>query len=334
VHFKILDCRIKEIDRFIVSRSQTARERATINPTVRRLFMRTMALLGILALAQCAEAQVYPAKMTITMPEVDVRARPTSQYYVTSKLHMGDSVIVTGKCKDALDWYMILPPSGSFSWLNAKYVRQLDAGLGVVNSPGAKLRPGNVVDAKPPNVETVELKEGSQVSILGQGVQAQDGDTWLRIQPWYLEEVRYIPAEAVQGRQQFAGNFNNVPAQLANRPSQQSAWNAGPAASTPWPPTQTASFSQNNTAAKTITYPPTWSRVGILRRSTSGTSNGQATYALEDAKGHILLYVNCQPGFSLQNYVNRTVSVYGSINYHSDDALRTFVMQGTYVALY
>ncbi len=272
--------------------------------------------------------------MTITMPEVEVRSGPTNQYYVTSKLHTGDSVIVMGKSKDAPDWYMITPPPGSFSWLNAKYVRQLDSGLGVVNSPGAKLLPGSVVDAKPPNVETVALEEGSQFSILGQGVQSPDGNTWLRIQPWYLKEVRYIPAEAVQGRQQLAGNYNNVPAQLASRPSQQSAWNAGPAASTSWPPTQTASFSQTNNAAKSITYPPTWSQVGILRRSNSGTSNGQAAYALEDAKGHVLLYVNCQPGFSLQNYVNRTVSVYGSINYRSDDALRTFVMQGTHVALY
>ena len=298
--------------------------------------MQTVALLAIVALAQVGQTQDNPVPMKITMPEVEVRSGPTLQYYVTSKLRANDIVLVVGKSKDAPDWYMISPPPGSYSWVNAKYVHQVEGtNKGFVKEDGAKLMPGSSVDRRPPNVETMPLDKGAILDTFGQPIKSGDGNTWLTIQPWH-KEVRYIPADAVAARQQFAsGNApGTVPAQFASRSQpQQSAWAPTNAPPSPWPPTQTASFTQNNSAAKTINYPPTWSQVGVLRRSTS-SPNGQAAYAIEDTKGHVLLYVNCQPGFSLQGYVNRTVSVYGAINYRSDDALRTFVMQATHVALY
>ncbi len=175
-----------------------------------RVLMVPAVLLGVLALARPASAQGYPAEMTIMLPEVEVRSGPTKEYYPTSKLRYGDRVLVLRESKDQPGWLAIKPPQGSFSWINAKFVKQVDARTGYVESEGntpVPVRPGSSLINKAPDVEVVKIPSGSIVTILDKGVTA-DGSSWVRIQP-PPTEVRYIPGEAVQARQ-LASNNNNV----------------------------------------------------------------------------------------------------------------------------
>ena len=60
-----------------------------------------------------------------------------------------------------------------------------------------------------------------------------------------------------------------------------------------------------------------WSGWGWLRRAPFFVDNKQA-YALENSQGSLRLYVTAQPGVNLDTYVNRTVNLYGKMNYRGD----------------
>src|SRR5687767_861076 len=75
----------------------------------------------------------YPAKMSIVDPKgVDVRSGPTDVFHATSRLKYGDVVTVLRESKDQPNWFAIVPPAGSFSWIDAKNVLQVDRHQGVV----------------------------------------------------------------------------------------------------------------------------------------------------------------------------------------------------------
>ncbi len=325
--------------------------------------------------------------MVITLPEVEVRSGPTTQYYATSKLKYGDKVLVLRESEQQKGWLAIKPPRGSFSWIDAKLIKQIDANNGVVIQPaGARVLIGSSVVGNAPNVYppfTIPL--GSIVAILDKGKTA-DGVTWLPIQPWH-QEVRFIPGDAVQTRQYANNNSANMNGarggycfrQPADRPggpslsggehpagkaalpgsrrqnhrllpkglllqsSDEPVANPGSPAQAPGHPTQmaqastwsvgqTASFSQTAAAAQKLVYPAHWSQVGVLRRAQFDIE-GQPTYYLE-AKGGLLIYATCQPGTTLRDYIGRTVSLYGTTTYRSNEYMRTHVMNASLVATY
>jgi len=307
--------------------------------------VRTLVLLGMLAMGQAVQAQGYPARMTISAPEVLVRSGPSEKSYPTSKLKYGDSVWVQNESKDQPGWLAITPPPGTFSWINAKQVKQVNANTGYVEAEegGAVVLPGSSVSGEPPNQKSVKIPNGSQVLILGSPITA-DGNTWLPIQSW-ITEVRFIPGQAVQTRQLASGaaatnNAPGAPGRLASM--SQNAWTpaqapghpAQMAQTTSWATGQSAFSPQPTPSPQNSAYPPQWSQVGVLRRAFD--TGGQPTYALEDyhVKGRVLIYVTCAPGTTLRDYVVRTVAVYASISYHSDDFLRTHVMMASHVAAY
>lgn len=140
----------------------------------------------------------YPAEMTISVPEVEVRSGPSKLHYATSKLRQGDRVFVRGPSKDQPGWLAITPPAYSFSWIKAKFVKQIDAQNGFVqgdSSAQVPVMPGSSLSSQTPNVESVKVPAGSLVVILDKPHSAE-GDVWLPIQP-PPTEVRYIPVEAV-----------------------------------------------------------------------------------------------------------------------------------------
>ncbi len=75
-----------------------------------------------------------------------------------------------------------------------------------------------------------------------------------------------------------------------------------------------------------------WSPWGLLRRA-NFDKDGQPVYVLENSRGTALLYATTQTGFSLKDYVGRTVCLYGPIHYRSDDYLRSSYMIVTHVAV-
>ncbi len=76
--------------------------------------------------------------------------------------------------------------------------------------------------------------------------------------------------------------------------------------------------------------PSQWSVYGQLRR-TAFQKEGQPMYVLENRQGQALLYVTARPGFTLNPYLGKTLSMYGPISYQSDDYMRRYYMTATSV---
>src|SRR5207253_6389516 len=74
----------------------------------------SLMMLALFAVPQIAGAQTFPAEMTVTVSEVEVRSGPTKEYYPTGKLRYGDRVLVIRESKDQPGWLAIRPPHGSF----------------------------------------------------------------------------------------------------------------------------------------------------------------------------------------------------------------------------
>src|SRR4051812_13562211 len=77
-----------------------------------------------------APSMNYPAEMSISVPEVEVRSGPSSKLYPTGKLRQGERVIVVRESRVQAGWLEIQPPPGSFSWVKAKSIKQVNTQTG------------------------------------------------------------------------------------------------------------------------------------------------------------------------------------------------------------
>jgi hypothetical protein len=147
-----------------------------------------------LAVAATGQAQA-PYETTVSVPEVEVRSGPSTQFYPTAKLRLGATVRVM---EDKGDWLAIAPPSGSFSWINGRLIER--SGRIAVVVTEAPVRVGSSISNQPPTVEQVKVPRGAQVVIMGEShTPADDPNSgiWWPIQP-PPQEVRYIPKDAVK----------------------------------------------------------------------------------------------------------------------------------------
>lgn len=161
-----------------------------------------LAGIAILALASSALAQTYPAEAIILQNEVEVRSGPSKTFYPTTKLHKNDKVFVIRESKEAPGWLEIKPPTGSFSWINGKHVKQIDARYAYVDCDPAKpvpILPGSSVVNQAPNRESMSLTAGTALVIVDRPLTV-NGETWLPVQT-HPSEVRYLPAESVRPSQ-------------------------------------------------------------------------------------------------------------------------------------
>jgi hypothetical protein len=159
-----------------------------------------------------AFAQSYPAELPIVQKEVEVRSGPSKTFYPTSKLNQNDKVVVLRESKEVPGWLEIKPPAGSFSWVNAKNVKQVDGRHGFVDCDPARpvpILPGSTLVNQEPNRESMKLTAGTVVVIVDRPL-AVNGETWLPIQP-HPSEVRYIPAESVKPAAVVAATSNGPP---------------------------------------------------------------------------------------------------------------------------
>jgi hypothetical protein len=164
-------------------------------------------LLGTLGLAASAQAQQAPAppklvQMEITAPEAEVRSGPSPTLYVTAKLPRGAQVQVIEGGSQSPDWLAIKPPEGSFSWIDARYVKRQGQFAGFVDGnssePPVEVLAGSALINKKPDVVATSVARGTTLVILGEPMRADNGSSWLPIQPT-AREKRYISAKAVMG---------------------------------------------------------------------------------------------------------------------------------------
>jgi len=163
-------------------------------------------LLGtVLALAfarpACAgETVLFQAPVLTEGAEVRCKPGTEPAVYVTQLLHHGDVVQVVEKIADG--WLKIVPPKGSYSWVNTQFLRRPDGtqpvwtvavadGVLVPVLVGTPYRPGK------PDVVGSQLTRGAQVAAVGDPHVSEAGDgTWLPILP-PPGEYRYIREKEV-----------------------------------------------------------------------------------------------------------------------------------------
>ncbi len=172
-----------------------------------------LASVALLALGLPCQAQSYPAKAPIVLADVEVRSGPTKNFYPTSKLYRNQEVIILSESKEAPGWLEIVPPAGSFSWINSKYVKQLDGRLGYVDADASRpvsVLPGSTLVNQQPQRESMKLTAGTCVVIVDRPLQVEN-ETWLPIQP-HPSERRYLPVEAVRTAQPVSPTTTSAPA--------------------------------------------------------------------------------------------------------------------------
>lgn len=137
---------------------------------------------ALVPLAAAAERK-FPYEALIESDDVHARSGPGSKYYPTSKLKLGERVVVHRH--DPGGWFMIAPPAGSFSWIRAKYVDRRDGDRGVVNTNRVVVRVGSH-ESDSHDVEQARLNQGDEVRILGEKrlhAEHEPAELWYKIAP-------------------------------------------------------------------------------------------------------------------------------------------------------
>ena len=126
-----------------------------------------------LAAAPILAADDYPWAGQITGTNVNVRAGAGTPYYPTCKLNDGDKVRVVGELKG---WYEIVPPPGSFSYIDRAAVERHTSDLGNVTRDKSYVRAGSNISRRKSQTQ-ITLTTGDPVVILG------EADGFYKIQP-------------------------------------------------------------------------------------------------------------------------------------------------------
>jgi hypothetical protein len=158
--------------------------------------MRTAQVLGgaVLLLVLGGSIHAEPvANATVAVPEAEARSGPSSRYYPTNRLRLGDRVSVLHDEADG--WVAIVPPADSFSWVRADLVTQYGR-WAMVEAAEAPVLVGSKLYDHPPTVEQLKVKRGTVFVVIGRPQSSADG-TLLPVAP-APAEVRYVPAAALR----------------------------------------------------------------------------------------------------------------------------------------
>lgn len=174
-----------------------------------------------------AAEQQFPYQAVVVGEQVEVRCGPGTHFYVTSLAKQNDQVTVHRH--DHGGWYMIAPPQGSFSWIEAALVQRAGSNRGVVTitpengqTPRAIVRIGSLTGDQH-SYYGRELSNGDEVTILGEKtLSGPQGDVpMLKIVP-PAQEFRWIKGEFLvpvsrQIQQQLAIDPYQIPAEHRQR---------------------------------------------------------------------------------------------------------------------
>ena len=125
----------------------------------------------------------FPYQANVGKDNVLVRSGPGGRYYPTGRLSAGDRVTVHRH--DPGGWFMVSPPQGSFSWIQADGV-QVNGTTATVTATSLPVRVGSRFDDGDRNVISRRLSRGETVQVTGQG-QDESGQQLLKIVPPRLE---------------------------------------------------------------------------------------------------------------------------------------------------
>jgi hypothetical protein len=159
--------------------------------TMNRVLLPAVVVICLSYSAIPARAQA-PYDATIVMPVVEVRSGPSINFYATSRLNQGEHVQVVRPAADG--WLCIVPPAGSFSWVQANAVDH-HGKIAVVTAAEAQIRIGSREFKGEPTVEGPRVSKGTQLVVIGRA----EGllHKWLPVTPTQ-GEVRYITTSAVE----------------------------------------------------------------------------------------------------------------------------------------
>jgi hypothetical protein len=158
-----------------------------------RLILVTVLFLGFL---EPISAQTVLYRATVKAPGARIRSGAGSDaaYYDTAQLKQGEVVEVVRELEGG--WLAIVPPKGSFSWIEATNLRPLGQNYWTVAvDPLPVLVGSELMKNTKPTVVGDRLQRGSQVIALT-AVQMDGKTPWLPISPT-PSEVRYVRADAV-----------------------------------------------------------------------------------------------------------------------------------------
>jgi SH3-like domain-containing protein len=219
-----------------------------------RWFVR-LPTLCLLLISSARGDQTFPYKAYVTSGEVYVRSGPGKNYYPTSKLKTGDQVEVYRH--DPGGWFAIRPPSGSFTWVSARYLEKGKHGLAKVVGNEVAARVGSefsdirdVIQVRLHRGEVVEVLESKEFR------SGPEAGTWYKVAP-PSGEFRWVAGKFVDAefphdgvRQTTAENNPLIHPTATSRP-ETAASSAGPAS----PPGLTARRSAAALAEQTADPP-------------------------------------------------------------------------------
>jgi len=203
-----------------------------------------LGLLLCLHLSEARAATQFPYDALVQADDVEVRSGPGTNYYATGKLKTNDRVTVHRH--DPGGWYMVSPPPGSFSYLDARFAqRQGDRGMVQVapNEDGTIPRALVRIGSQLGDDHTFygrQLNPGDEVQILGERTLATDrgAATMLMIAPppreyrWVKGDF-IIAADASLRQQKAADPYADPLVQTGVRAPMKPAEDAEPLAAPP-----------------------------------------------------------------------------------------------------
>ena len=169
------------------------------------MLVTSLAVLTNLARAQAqSRNEKFPYDAVIADDEVYARSGPGNKpYYPTARLRKGDHVAVIRH--DPGGWFMIEPPSGSFAWVRAEFVKRQDD-RGVIMSDTQVVAWVGTSFGDDHFVEQRRLQPGEEIEIIGEKtLKDERGEVnYLRIRS-PKGHFRWIPgAKIVSSEKQLA----------------------------------------------------------------------------------------------------------------------------------
>lgn len=142
-----------------------------------------LAIVLAVAVVEPAPAQVqkFPYEASISGDDVYVRSGPGKKYYPTGKLKTGERVTVHRH--DPGGWYMVAPPTGSYSLVRADALKSLGNRRALVTGNQVPVLVGSTLgDSR--DIEQVRLSTNDQIQLLDeQAVAGAGGVAYYRVVP-------------------------------------------------------------------------------------------------------------------------------------------------------